>query len=279
MTETELKRRLTAEVDDIEASPEFLQRARRGGARRLRRHRFTAVGAGSLAVAAIAAVVFALPAVRDRADLGPVATPTPAWVDPIAAQPYDRYAALMTPNTGGDLAGDRTYLDQVLAAWHAAQRTEHYDAPGAGDLWAVLRGEPRIYWAGNTLSGRIAIVVQHYQGPRPTPGNWPTKRGPSPTIISNGMSTTVGIVRDDAQGRPKFQEFVIAYDDFMVPYFKIRTAGKPELLVVVGMGQRLGWGLARDKLTPLVFKDGVAVVQVPAAFAAGHGYIGPVPAR
>ncbi|WP_410786535.1 hypothetical protein [Kribbella sp. C-35] len=278
MTETELKRRLTADVDDIEASPEFLARARGGGARRLRRRRLTAVGAGSLTVAAITAAVFALPAVRDRADQAPVATPTPAWVDPIAAQPHDHYAALMKPDTGGDLAGNRAYLDQVLATWDDAQRTEHFVDPVAGDLWAVLRGEPRIYWAGNTPAGRIAIVVQHYQGPRPKPGSWPTKRGPSPAVTSNGISTTVGIVRDDARGRPRFQEFVVAYDDFMVPYFKIREAGQPDLIVVVGMGKRLGWGLARDKLTPLMFKDGVAAVQVPAAFAK-HGYIGPLPAR
>ncbi len=53
MTETELKNRLTASVDEIEATPDVLDRVRSGGARRLRRRRLTTLAATTLAVVAV----------------------------------------------------------------------------------------------------------------------------------------------------------------------------------------------------------------------------------
>jgi hypothetical protein len=271
MTETELKRRLSAGVDHIEAPPDLLDRARLGGARRLRRRRFTALAASSLAVVAIAGATIAVPAVRDRADQTPVATPTTPWVDPITANPKDRYAPLMTKATGGDLAGDSAYRGEVLATWLRMQREGrgHLIGPIDGDDWGTLRGEPRIYWAGSTAAGRVAIVIQHYQQAGLKPGvKYPY----------NGILTTVGMVRDDDQGRPKYGGFVVPYDDFAFPYFEIQDPGKPDFFVVVDMGKRLGWGLTKDKLTPFVFKDGVAVTEVPAGVI-DKGYIAPLPAR
>jgi hypothetical protein len=284
MTETQLKQRLSAGVEDIDAPSDLIERARLGGARRLRRRRFTAVATGSLVVTAIAGVIIGVPAVRDRADQAPVATPTTPWVDPITPNPYDRYAALMKKDTGGDLAGDGAYLAQVLATWHDTQRKERGQVidPVARDVWAALRGEPRIYWAGNTPAGRVALLVQHYQGPLPDPAvTPPAKRPPQPTAVSTpaGISTVVAMVRDDDQGRPKVREFVTAYDDYSFPYFKIQEAGQPNrLYVVVGMGQRLGWGLSRDKLTPMVFKDGVAVTEMHVA-GTDKVYLAPLPSR
>jgi len=284
MTETQLKQQLSAGVEGIDAPPDLLERARLGGAHRLRRRRFTAVAASSLVVAAIAGATIAVPAVRDRADQAPVATPSAPWVDPITPNPYDRYAALMKKDTGGDLAGDSAYLGQVLATWHDTQRKErgHLIDPVAGDVWAALRGEPRIYWAGNTPVGRVALLVQHYQGQPPDPAvTSSVKQPPHPTAMSTpaGISTVVALVRDDAQGRPKVREFVTAYDDFSFPYFKIQEPGQPNFFyVVVGMGKRLGWGLSPDKLTPMVFKDGVAVTKIPVAVM-DQLYVGPLPAR
>ncbi|MGW6201429.1 hypothetical protein ACWF0M_35145 [Kribbella sp. NPDC055110] len=286
MTETYLKERLAADVDDVEAPPDLLDRARIGGVRRLRRRRFTALAGSSLAVAAIAAVAFG-PAVRDRADQPPAATPTPAtttqWVDPITPNPLDRYATLMTKETGGDLAGDSAYLAQVLATWHDTQRKDRGKLidPVAGDVWAALRAEPRIYWAGSTPAGRIAIMVQHYQGPRPDPSAMPTLKDgrPNPALKSNGIGTVVAMVRDDAQGRPQVEEFVTAYDDFSFPYFKIRDPGKSTFFyVVVSMGKRLGWRPPDGRSTPFVFKDGVAVTEIPIGLI-DRMYIDPLPAR
>ncbi|TDO67652.1 hypothetical protein EV651_103565 [Kribbella sp. VKM Ac-2571] len=283
MTETQLKQRLSAGVEDIDAPSDLLDRARLGGARRLRRRRITALAASSLAVAAIAGATFAVPAVRDRADQAPVATPTP-WKDPITPNPLDRYARLMTKETGGDLAGDSTYLAQVLATWHDTQRKERGKLidPVAGDVWANLREEPRIYWAGKTPAGRVALVVQHYQGRLPDPAATSSvKRPPAPTAQSTprGIGTVVAMVRDDDQGRPKVREFVTPYDDFAFPYFTIRDPGQADAyFVAVGMGKRLGWGLSRAELTPMVFQDGVAVTKIPADVI-GRMYVGPLPAR
>ncbi|TCC11501.1 hypothetical protein [Kribbella soli] len=280
MTETQLRQRLRAGVNDIDAPSDLLDRARLGGARRLRRRRITALAASSLAVATIAGATFAVPAVRDRADQAQVATPTP-WTDPITPNPLDRYAPLMKMETGGNLAGDSAYLAQVLATWHYTQRKErgHLIDPVAGDVWANLRDEPRIYWAGNTPAGRVALMVQHYQVPRPS--STVTPKAPRPTAQStpSGILTVVAMVRDDSQGRPKVREFVTPYDDHSFPYFTIRDAGQTSAYyVVVGMGKRLGWGLSHDKLTPMVFKDGVAVTKIPAAIL-GRVYIDPLPER
>lgn len=280
MTETQLKQRLSAGVEDIEAPSDLVERSRLGGARRLRRRRFTALAASSLAVAAIAGAIFAVPAVRDRADQAPVATPTP-WTDPITPNPLDRYALLMTGKTGGDLAGDSAYLAQVLATWHDTQRKDRGKLidPVAGDVWANLRGEPQIYWAGSTPAGRIAIMVQHYQVPHPS--STITPKAPLPTAQSTpgGILTVVAMVRDDSRGRPTVREFVTPYDDYSFPYFTIRDPGKSTFCyVIVSMGKRLGWRLSDGTATPFVFKDGVAVPELPIALI-NRMYIDPLPER
>ncbi|MEV5960373.1 hypothetical protein AB0L70_01340 [Kribbella sp. NPDC051952] len=255
MTDTELKHRLTADVEDIEAPSDLLDRVRLGGARRVRRRGLTAVGAGALAVAAVAAGVVAVPTLRDRAVQPPAATSTP-WVDPIKAAPDDHYAILMKHDTGGDLAGDRAFLDQVLATWRAKQRAEH-GKPGnplSGNAWDAMIGEPRIYWAGTTPVGRMAIVVQHYKVPHPDPK---VKYGLS------GIHTLAGLVRDDGHGRLMDGGMVFPYDPSSYPVFSVRDPGKPSLAIVLGMGKRLAWGLTRDKPTPMKFTDGVAVNVIP----------------
>lgn len=264
MTDTQLKEHLNAVVKDVEVAPDLLARARIGGAHRLRRRQFTGIAGASLAVAAVASVLIGVPAVRDhRSDRPPVATttktatPTGPWVDPIKTQPDDHYAVLMQHETGGDLAGDSAYLDQVRMVWGANQRAampRHPD-PLSGDIWAALRGDPRIYWAGNTPAGRIALVVQHYKVPHPDP---------SVKYALTGIYTLVGIVRDDPQGRPQFGGFVFPYDPDSNPVFDVREPGRPSLFVVIGLGKRLGWGLTRKQAVPMNFSDGVSVVQVPA---------------
>jgi hypothetical protein len=270
MTDTQLKERLAADVDDVEAPVDLLERVRAGGARRLRRRRRAGIAGSSLAVAAVAAVLIGVPTVRDRSDQAPVATPTATptvtptgtatssgpWVDPIESEPDDHYAVLMTAETGGNLARDAAYREQILTMWQntRAQESPKPGGPLTGNPWEALRGEPRIYWAANTPAGRMAIVVQHYRAPTPDP---------EVEYAQKGIYTTVALVRDDAHGRPTFQGFMRPHDPSSFPVFEVRDPGKPSYMVVVSLGRRLGWGPTPDKLTPLVFDDGVAVQQVP----------------
>jgi hypothetical protein len=261
MTETELKRRLHADVEEILAPSDLVERARLGGDRRLRRRRFAAITAGSLAVVAIAGTAVGVPAYRNRGGEAPIATPAPTqWVDPYPVRPDDPYAVLMKQDTGGDLANDSRYLADVLAVWAATRRKEQGRSrdPIGGDTWAALRGEPRIYWAGGTPAGRIAIVVQRYEVPHPNP---------DVKYALTGIYTTVAIVQDDAQGRPEVRGQAFPHNPQAFPVFSVQVPGKPSLVVVVGLGKRLGWGLDANtppgKIQSLPFRDGVAVLPVP----------------
>lgn len=269
MTDTELKHRLTADVEDIEAPPDLLERVRTGGARRVRRRGLTAVGAGALAVAVVAAGVVAVPALRDRAVQPPVATATP-WVDPITPAADDEFAFLMKGETRGDLAGNKKYLDEVLATYNARQKWQAGQPanPIAGNVAASLRGEPRIYWAGNTPAGRVALVLQHYLTPNPDPH---TK------YAYKGIHTLFAVIADDEQGRPRWTLTQFQHSENQ-DLFYVATKGSTNVFIAVDMGRRASWGVDPEHATPLRFKDGVAAVVIPPS-AVDRAIVWPLRAR
>ncbi|WP_328524577.1 hypothetical protein [Kribbella sp. NBC_00359] len=252
MTETELKRRLSAGVDDIEAPPDLLDRARVGGDRRLRRRRLTALAAGVLAVTALAGAAIGVPAFRDRADQAPVATSTP-WMDPVTPAPDDPYAFLMKDETRGDLAGTH-FIDEVQAAWRRAKVEQHGKFGGIrGNFWDSLRGSARIYWAGNTPAGRVAIVLQHYQAPTPDP---------KVKYALHGIYTAISLVSERGESRPEVGTTLFPNPD-RYPVFVV-TKGTTSVLVALDMGKPAGWSTIGGRpTTPLHYKDGVAVVALP----------------
>ena len=267
MTETELKRRLSADVADIEAPPDLLDRARVGGGRRLRRRRLTALAAGSLAVAAVAGAAIGVPALRDRADQAPVATSTP-WVDPVTPAPDDPYAFLMKGETRGDLVGTR-FIDEVQATWRRAKVEQHGKFGGIGGyFWDSMRGSARIYWAGNTPVSRVAIVLQHYQAPAP---DLKVK------YALHGIYTAVTLVSERGEGRPEVEAILFPIPD-RYPFFVV-TRGTTSVLVALDMGKPAGWSTMGGKPTPLHFKDGAAVVTLPRNVTPGEVAASPLASR
>ncbi|MFI6680515.1 hypothetical protein [Kribbella sp. NPDC050470] len=250
MTETELKQRLSAGVDDVEAPSDLLDRARLGGARRLRRRRFLALTAGTLAVAAVGGVTVTAPAVLDRLQDPPAASA------PVAA---DLYSFLMKTPTRGDLADDQAYLEEVLTAW----RTSHRKSPNYDrGIFDHLQGNPQVYWAGNTPGGRVAIVAEHSY----------LRHHDNIQLDKEGVYTLVGFVVDGKDGKP-----TMLADSYPAPGAglmtgMVATKGDTKALVVLDTGKKAGWSAGRThgedggtsrEYTPLQFKDGVSVVELP----------------
>lgn len=171
MTETDLRERMRHDVDDIVAPADLVQRARRGGARRVRR-RIARLAASATAVVAVTGAI-AVPALRSHTSNSGVApaagfgttTPYQASVKPSAGPmtpaPWpivfgDPYRFLLTGNTRGDLARDTKFLGQAVSAWRSL--TESTRMTAGDDPWP---GVPKVYWAGTTPAGKAAIIAQH----------------------------------------------------------------------------------------------------------------------
>jgi hypothetical protein len=165
---TELSAHLRDATDGLTTRPGFADAVLRGGRRRRARRRLT-VAASVLAVAAVAATATVVTQRED--DPAPVAD------------------ARLTMPTKGDLAGDQAFLDEARRAWEEGlpsapeARYRYYDD---------LRGEPHVYWAGNTPAGRAAIVLQ------------PVYVHPNSQVIERGLRTAEGLVAvDPGDGRFK----------------------------------------------------------------------------
>jgi len=266
MTETELKNRLSASVDDIEAPSDLLDRARLGGARRLSRRRFLSLSAGTLAVAAVSGAAVAAPPLLDRFNDNPAAA-TPVDNDP--------YGFLMRGGTRGDLAGDSTYLAQVLTAWRTTHRKSANHDRGIFDH---LRGEPKVYWAGRTLGGRVALVGQYSD----------LRHHDNIQLDREGVHTLIGFVVDGKDGKPG-----VLADSYPAPGVGLVTGivaskGETKALVVLDIGKKTGWSAGRTYdeqggsgrvYTPLRFTDGVAVVELPRDIDLPDLSISPLPAK
>jgi hypothetical protein len=250
MTETELKQRLSADVAGVEAPADLLDRARTGGARRVRRRRFITVGTVALTTAVVAGVTVAAPAVFDHRSDPPVAA-IPSASDP--------YAFLMDGPTRGDLAGDKAYLQQVLAAWHASHSKSLNSGRGIFDH---LQGDAKVAWAGNTPGGRAAIVVE----------NSDLRKHANVRLYREGVATLVGYVGDGPDGKP-----LVVGDDYPEPGspqqvgFLVGRNMKVALVVLQMPGEPIGLstqsrsdtdGAANRIYFRLRFRDQVAVVPL-----------------
>ncbi|MEV6416140.1 hypothetical protein [Kribbella sp. NPDC051718] len=254
MTDTELKHRLTAAVDHVDAPSDLVHRVRKGGTSRLRRRRLTALVAAGLTLAAIAGastVIQYLP------------TPAPAHPninDSGGIGSGDPYGFMMKGPTRGDLAGDKAFLAAAVAAWEQG-RMKGYDKERG--IYDDLRGESKVYWAGNTPAGKAAIVVQN---------SFLHEHG-NMQIDREGIHTLVGYVGTDAAGK-----VVYVTGSYPTPgpsldaAFVTGPAKKQQAMVVIDLGKYMGWAYKREytkaggsvrKYTPLKFEDGVSVVKVP----------------
>ncbi|MFD3404265.1 hypothetical protein ACFWUU_26490 [Kribbella sp. NPDC058693] len=252
MTETELKQRLSADVDSVEAPSDLLDRARAGGARRLRRRRFLAAGAIALTTVVVGGVAVTAPAVLDHRSDPPVAS-RPGEGDP--------YAFLMSGPTRGDLAGDTTYLRQVLEVWRSSHgRSINHDR----GIFNHLQGDAKVAWAGNTPGGRAAIVVE----------NSDLRNHSDVQLYHEGVAALVGYVGDGKDGKP-----TVLGDDYPVPGASQQTAfvvekdGTKALVALQMPGKPIGLSLGRTyaddgsvkrTYNQLTFRDRVAIVKLPA---------------
>lgn len=124
----ELTRVFHAATEDIKPRPGFTAAVVRGGLRRRNRNRMLLAGGLTMASALFGAGVHALrPATQQEIQLA-----DPRWSQP----------------TLGDLSGDQAFLDSAIALWRA------------GSAFEDLRGQPHVYWAGNTPAGPVALLVQ-----------------------------------------------------------------------------------------------------------------------
>ncbi|MGW6283063.1 hypothetical protein [Kribbella sp. NPDC055071] len=252
MTDTELKHRLSAEVDDIEAPADLLDRARAGGARRLRRRRFLALSAAAAAVVVVGGVAVSGQAVLDHLSDSPVAG-TPA--------PGDPYAFLMNGTTGGDLAGDEIYLNEVLKTWRTSHRKSINFSRGIFDH---MQGNAKVAWAGNTPGGRAAIVVEYAD----------LRNHTDVQLDHEGVATLIGFVGDGKNGKP-----TVIGDGYPVPGsslaagFVVEKAGTKALVAIDMNGRKIGWSTGRTyeadgsvqrKFSALSFRDHVSVVTLAA---------------
>ncbi len=252
MTETELKQRLSADVADVEAPADLLDRARTGGARRVRRRRFIAVGAVALTTVVVGGVAVAAPTVLDHRSDPPVAS-IPGQGDP--------FAFLMNGPTHGDLAGDKAYLKEVLAAWRASHSKSLNSGRGIFDR---MQGDAKVAWAGTTQGGRAAIVVE----------NSDLRNHANVQLYREGVAALVGFVGDGPDGKP-----MVVGDDYPVPGapqqagFLVGQNGKVALVVLQLPGKSIGLSLQRNYDSDgavqriyfqLSFRDRVAVVPLSA---------------
>jgi hypothetical protein len=265
MTETELQQRLNTSVEAVDAPSDLVHRARQGGARRLRRRRFTAIAAMTVSVAAVGGVaIVGQDLLRDRQDQSTVAA---------VPGPGDPYGFLMNRPTQGDLAGDQTYVAQVLAAWEKSHANSPNQSRGIFD---DLRGKPKVAWAGNTPGGRAAIVVQHSY----------LHEHEDIQLDHEGIYTVIGFVGEGADRRA-----TLVGDAYPAPRSNLTlgflTGSNSKALVVLDTGQRMGWsrartyaadGSSRHEYAPLTFSDGVSITAIPAGTDLGGVRISPLPA-
>ena len=168
MNTTELSAHLRDATDGLTVRPDFADAVLRGGRRRRARRRLTVVAS----VLAVAAVATTATVVTQRTD------------DPVPVAD-----ARFSMPTKGDLADDQAFLDEVRQAWVAGLPS----APEARDrYYDDRRGEPHVYWAGNTPAGRAAIVLQQVYV------------HPNSQVPEKGLRTAEGLVAvDPGDGRFK----------------------------------------------------------------------------
>lgn len=238
--EDDLRDALQASTARITAAPELAGRARTAVARRRRRRSRAAL---VLAPAAVVAVVVAVVLVVPR-----IGGPGP---EVVAAD-----AELLQRPTGGDLAGDAAVKGSMVQAYLIGVRPETYQngdlptaVPGAGPV-----GGPHVLRVGTTPTGPAAVVVQQ-------------ERGPSGPVVAVGFLGT-------GAGGPKLASVsrrAPGYDGFDASF--VGSTRRTVLVLVLDRGERLTWSYTHTYVKPaglrfvdrpVVFRDGIAVLTVPA---------------
>lgn len=241
MNTTELTERLREATDGLDVPPNFADVVLRGGHRRVARRRL-AVAASVVVVAAVAAS---------------------ATVEALRDDPVPVADARLTMPTKGDLATERDFLDKARQAW---QDGLSY-APEARDgYYDDRRGEPHVYWAGDTPAGPAAIVLQ------------PVYVHRNAQVGVDGPRTAEGLVaHDPGDGRLKLVGTRLIDSDLPGRADYYRFGEENRTLLLVDDGEPLHWGTEPEVVevdTGLELRydwrraeprDGVALVTVPAA--------------
>jgi hypothetical protein len=229
--ESDVRTLLHQTAEEVTSPPDFLAGVLRVGRRRLARRRL--LTGACLTVVAAATTGAAL---RARSGSG--------------GEPIDAASPLFESPTRGDLAGDESYLDNVLRAWRAHMR----------DNKMSVRGEPHVVWAGATPAGPAAFVVQRINDSVRGPKRWvamrafvrPTARGPQVMRL---------------EGMDEREEPDVGYAEAAL------MGADRDLLVVLDTGRPVEYstrlryaadGKVQRTFRPVVFDDGAAVLPVPA---------------
>ncbi|MFJ8578540.1 hypothetical protein [Micromonospora sp. NPDC093277] len=225
-----VRRALAVTADEVHPPADLVDRARRGGRRRVRRHRALA---GALAVLLLAGLAGAVQ--LDRA-------PGPAQLADVAE-------LLLDQPTRGDLAHDRAYLDRVIATY---ERTRD-DTPLRGlGLTRSPAAPPHVTWAGATPAGPAAAVVQRMRGD------------------GGKLSVFIRFIGTDRAGKPEPVGADIFTKGLGSWAFLTGPNRSVLVVLDVGndvewSGDRtyLADGITRTDWRPVTFADGAAVVKVP----------------
>jgi hypothetical protein len=239
---TELSAHLRDATDGLATRPDFADAVLRGGRRRRARRRLT-VAASVLAVAAVAATATVVTQRED--DPAPVAD------------------ARLTMPTKGDLAGDQAFLDETREVW----QRDLPIAPEARDrYYDDLRGDPHVYWAGNTPAGRAAVVLQQVYV------------HPNNQVPEDGLRTAEGLVAvdpDDGQLKLVTTRMIGWDEPGVADYYKFGPDDRTVLIVDNGKPLHYAFeytdkGTAEFRKIKVSWRQakpdgGVAIVSVPSA--------------
>jgi hypothetical protein len=231
-------------TDDLETRPGFAGAVLRGGRRRQFRRRMVMATSAATAVALLGGGTYVV-VHQDGTEQ------TTAADDPLLTQP-----------TKGDLAGDQEFLAQAITEW----RTGLTHSPFADqNIYDDMRGEPHVYWAGNTPAGKVAVVAQqvniHLTNPARQNENGPrTAAGLVAIDPKDGKLKLVTDQWEDGDASPQTNrvgDFRFGPDDRTV---LITTNGKPIYYSTEPL-------LRDNKLVRdwhrMPEKDGVALVELP----------------
>jgi hypothetical protein len=227
----ELSTHLRKAAEDVTPRPGFAAAVVRGGQRRQVRRR---IGVGTAVVAAIA-----------LASGGTYAVVTNDTVTT-----NEIMAGWLEGPTKGDLAGDQRLLGEATTAWRDGQSRSPNASAGVFD---DLRGEPHVYWAGDTPAGPAAVVVQQaYLHPHEQ----------LPSGARDTLQTLVGLAATD----PKDGEFKLVSDQFQARpgdalpgYFLFGE--KDTVLLVIDGGQAVWQSPGGERWDRVPISDGVGVAE------------------
>lgn len=191
-------------TDSVEAPPGFTETVLRSGRRRQARRRLTVAASAVLAVALVGGGAY-LTTYQDTEQV--------AAANPLLGQP-----------TKGVLAGDQNFVAQAKELW----RTGLLRSPEAQrDVYDDMRGEPHVYWAGETPAGRAAVVVQQVY----------VHQNDQLHLNAGGERLAVGLVAtDDADGELKLvtDQWQMDGPTDRLGYFRFGPDDRTVLIVTLG---------------------------------------------